>query len=110
MMLTLSHITKRYGNRTILSDCSYSFDRNGTYVLTGLNGCGKSTLLRICALIEDPDAGEIRFFTGSEILKKDMTLKRRMTLVLPVSGSSTSVFKTRRDADPGVPQRTSTGR
>lgn len=94
MMLTLSHITKRYGDRTILSDCSYFFDRNGTYVLTGPNGCGKSTLLRICSLIEDPDAGEIRFFSGSEMLKKDMALKRRMTLVLPRVGLfNASVFK-----------------
>ena len=108
MMLTLSHITKRYGERTILSDCSYSFDRNGTYVLTGPNGCGKSTLLRICALIEDSDAGEIVFFSGSEMLKKDMALKRRMTLVLPRVGHfNTSVFKNEAYglAIRGVPQK-----
>ncbi len=93
MKLALSHIAKRYEDRTILNDCSYSFDRNGTYVLTGPNGCGKSTLLRICALIEDPDAGEIAFFSGSEKLKKDMALKRRMTLVLPRVGVfNTSVY------------------
>ncbi len=93
MKLTLSHITKRYGDRIVLNDCSYSFDGNGTYVLTGPNGCGKSTLLRICALIEDPDAGEIGFFSGSEMLKKDMALKRRMTLVLPRVGVfNTSVY------------------
>ncbi len=94
MKLTFSHIIKRYGDRTILNDCSYSFDRNGTYVLTGPNGCGKSTLLRICALIEDPDAGELGFFSGSEMLKRDLALKRRMTLVLPRVGVfNTSVFK-----------------
>ncbi len=94
MMLTISHITKKYENRTVLHDCSYSFDRNGTYVLTGPNGCGKSTLLRICALIEDPDAGELVFFSGPEMMKKDMALKRRMTLVLPRVGLfNTSVFK-----------------
>ena len=93
-MSSLSHIAKRYEDRTVLHDCSYSFDRNGTYVLTGPNGCGKSTLLRICALIENPDAGEIDFFAGPETLKKDMALKRRMTLVLPRIGLfNTSVFK-----------------
>jgi tungstate transport system ATP-binding protein len=94
MILTLSHITKKYGDRAILNDCSFSFDKNGTSVLTGPNGCGKSTLLRICALIEDPDAGELVFFSGPELLKKDMALKRRMTLVLPRVGLfNTSVFK-----------------
>ncbi len=93
MKLTLSRIAKRYEDRIILRDCSYSFDRNGTYVLTGPNGCGKSTLLRICALIEDPDEGEIGFFSESEMLKKDIDLKRRMTLVLPRVGVfNTSVF------------------
>lgn len=94
MMLTLFHLTKRYGDRTILGDCSYSFDRNGTYVLTGPNGCGKSTLLRICALIEDPDEGEVGYFSGPEMLKKDIALKRQMTLVLPRVGLfNASVFK-----------------
>lgn len=94
MILTLSHITKRYGDRIVLGDCSYSFDRTGTYVLTGPNGCGKSTLLRICALIEEPDAGEIVFLSGPEVLKREMPLKRRMTLVLPRVGLfNTSVFK-----------------
>ena len=93
MMLALSHITKRYGDRTVLGDCSYSFDRNGTYVLTGPNGCGKSTLLRICALIEDPDEGDVGYFSGPEMLTKNMALKRRMTLVLPRVGLfNTSVF------------------
>lgn len=94
MKLIFADITKKYGERTILRDCSYSFDRNGTYVLTGPNGCGKSTLLRICALIEEPDGGEIRFLSKSGPLKKDMSLKRRMTLVLPRVGVfNTSVFK-----------------
>lgn len=94
MNLVLSHITKKYSDRTILGDCSFSFDRNGTYVLTGPNGCGKSTLLRICALIESPDSGEVVFFSGSQMLKKDMSLRRCMTLVLPRVGLfNTSVFK-----------------
>ena len=94
MKLTLSNITKKYGDRTVLDDCSYSFDRNGTYVLTGPNGCGKSTLLRICALIEVPDGGEVSFCSENVMLRKDKDLMRRMTLVLPRVGLfNTTVFK-----------------
>lgn len=93
MKLVLSRISKKYGDRTVLKDCSYSFDRAGVYVLTGPNGCGKSTLLRISALLEHPDSGEVRFFSGMDRLKNDIAIRRRMTLVLPRVGIfNTSVF------------------
>ena len=94
MKLTVSHIVKVYEGRTILRDCSYSFERNGTYVLMGPNGCGKSTLLRISALLEDRDGGEVTYFSGNEPLKKDMALRRRITLVLPRIGVfNTTAYK-----------------
>ena len=43
MKLRVSHIAKAYEGRTILADCSYNFEKKGTYVLMGPNGCGKST-------------------------------------------------------------------
>jgi tungstate transport system ATP-binding protein len=94
MKLQVSHIIKAYGNKTILKDCSYIFSKTGTYVLMGPNGCGKSTFLRICALLEQQDSGEVAYFDNSAVLPKDMTLKRRLTLVLPRTGVfNTSVFK-----------------
>ncbi|MGD1074972.1 MAG: ATP-binding cassette domain-containing protein, partial [Thermodesulfovibrionales bacterium] len=49
-------------------------------------GCGKSTFLRLCALLEDPDRGEITYFSGGHALGKDIALRRRITLVLPKVG------------------------
>jgi tungstate transport system ATP-binding protein len=92
--LAVSHITKSYGGRDVLSDCSFSFSRTGTYVLMGPNGSGKSTLLRICALLEEPDSGAVSYFSGDGPLVHDISLKRRITLVLPRVGIfNTSVFK-----------------
>ncbi len=94
MKLTLSHVTKSYEGKTILQDCSYSFDNAGTYVLMGLNGCGKSTMLRLCALLENPEGGAIAYSENEIILPPDMALKRRITLVLPRIGVfNTTVFK-----------------
>ena len=94
MKLHISHITKAYGARTVLNDCSCVFDRTGTYVLMGPNGCGKSTFLRICALLEQQDSGDISYSDNSTVLARDMTLRRRLTLVLPRTGVfNTSVFK-----------------
>jgi tungstate transport system ATP-binding protein len=92
--LIVSHITKTYGNRTILNDCSFVFDKTGTYVLMGANGCGKSTFLRICALLEQQNSGELAYFDDSTALAQDIALKRRLTLVLPRTGVfNTTVFK-----------------
>jgi len=92
--LIVSHIVKTYGGRTILNDCSYVFDRTGTYVLMGPNGCGKSTFLRICALLEQQDSGEIAYSDNRTALAADIALRRRLTLVLPRTGVfNSTVFK-----------------
>lgn len=94
MKLHVSHISKSYGTRTVLNDCSYVFDKTGTYVLMGPNGCGKSTFLRICALLEQQNSGEIAFFDNSTAIANNIALKRRITLVLPHTGVfNTTVFK-----------------
>jgi len=94
MKLILSHIRKDYGGRSILSDCSCVFDTAGVYVLMGPNGCGKSTLLRICALLEQPDAGMLVFSDNEHELPHDRGLRRRITLVLPRTGVfNNTVFK-----------------
>ncbi len=94
MNLIVSHIWKIYDGKTILRDCSASFDNRRTYVLMGPNGCGKSTFLRICALIENSDGGDISFFDGNSPLKPDFSLRRRITLVLPRTGVfNTTVYK-----------------
>lgn len=86
LKLAVSNIWKSYAGNNVLQDCSFLFDIYGTYVLMGPNGCGKSTFLRICALLEEPDRGEVNYFSGETILRKDIELKRRITLVLPKVG------------------------
>ncbi len=94
MNLTVSHIAKAYEGRAILRECSYSFDRNGTYVLMGPNGSGKSTFLRICALLEDADSGTVAYGDDDAALQPDITLRRRITLVLPRIGVfNTTVYR-----------------
>jgi tungstate transport system ATP-binding protein len=90
----VAHIGKKYNGDQILRDCSFSFSEQGIYVLTGANGCGKSTFLRICTLIEEPDSGEINYFSDGSVLRKNLEHKRRITLVLPKVGVfNTTVFK-----------------
>jgi tungstate transport system ATP-binding protein len=60
----------------------------------GHNGCGKSTFLRICSLLEQVDEGKVEFFSDGVVLDKDISLRRRICLVLPRVGVfNTTVFK-----------------
>lgn len=86
LRLRIAQIAKAHDGDRVLDDCSFSFDRGGVYVLMGPNGSGKSTLLRICALLEKPDSGEVAYFCGQEKLEENISLRRRMTLVLPQVG------------------------
>lgn len=79
-------IDKSYNGNQVLQGCSWSFTENGIYLLIGANGCGKSTFLRICALIEPPDKGEVRYLDGAHEASDGITLMRRITLVLPKAG------------------------
>ena len=58
-IIELSHISKAYGDKRLISDFSYTVLRNDRIGILGPNGCGKSTLLRILLGIEAPDTGKI---------------------------------------------------
>ena len=94
LTFSLVNVEKSYAGHSVLRGCSYVFENTGVYAIMGPNGCGKSTFLRICALIEAPDKGEICYFQNNEKVKSDMSLKRRISLVLPGIGVfHTTVFK-----------------
>ncbi len=57
--VTLSHISKSYGNHTVLKDVSFSFMPGKRYAIMGPSGCGKTTLLRILMGLELPDKGDL---------------------------------------------------
>lgn len=94
LRIEIADIWKAYNGNPVLMGCDFSFKTGHTYALMGPNGCGKSTLLRICGLIEEPDRGDVRYFQENTPLKKDFSLKRRITLVLPKIGAfNTTVYK-----------------
>lgn len=64
-MISLSHVTKRFGDKVVLRDFSLRLGETGVTALTGSNGSGKTTLLRILAGLEKKDSGEV--VTGSRI-------------------------------------------
>ncbi len=54
-----SHVTKSYGDRTLISDFSYIVLKSQRLGIIGPNGCGKSTLLHILMGRAVPDQGTV---------------------------------------------------
>ena len=58
-MVRLEGVTKSFGPRTVLADCSLAIEDGERFVLLGRSGCGKTTLLRLIAGFDSPDSGRI---------------------------------------------------
>ncbi|WP_447952039.1 ABC-F family ATP-binding cassette domain-containing protein [Chryseobacterium koreense] len=64
-ILELKNIDKSFGDKVLLKDFSYQFQRGEKVGIVGKNGAGKSTLLNIIQGLEPYDKGEIE--TGETI-------------------------------------------
>ncbi len=65
--LILQNITKSYGDKTILKDFSYTFEKGKKYLITGASGRGKTTLLNIIKG-EAVDSGQVALVTDDNQL------------------------------------------
>ena len=65
--LDLEGVSRRFGDRVVLSDVTLAIPPGRITCLLGESGCGKSTLLRIIAGVDRPDGGRIRM-SGTEIV------------------------------------------
>ena len=72
-MLSVEHVTKRYGNFTVLEDISLSFTP-GVYGLLAPNGAGKTTLIKMLTTLLYPTSGQI-LRDGEEILAMGETYR-----------------------------------
>lgn len=83
--LELKGVSLSYGDKAVLMDCTINMG-TGITVIMGHNGSGKSTLLRVCALLEEPAEGEVLYSENGRNLDHDITLRRRLTLVMARGG------------------------
>mgnify|MGYP000441539192 CR=1 FL=1 len=77
MNITLHNITKKYGDKTVLSIDQLDFKTGTVTGIIGPNGSGKSTLMRIIAGIDKEYTGSL-YIEGQEI---DQEICKNMTLV-----------------------------
>lgn len=82
-MITVEHLSKRFGDLVVLKDISIEIQKGEVISIIGPSGTGKSTFLRCLNLLDQPSGGSIRI-DGIDILdpKSDVPkIRQRMNMV-----------------------------
>ena len=66
MALEVKNIVKKYGEKTVVNDLSFTMNEPGVYALLGTNGAGKTTTIRIILGMLSKDQGEV-LWNGKEL-------------------------------------------
>lgn len=59
MSLIVSHLHKKYGEKTVVEDLSFAMEKPGVYALLGTNGAGKTTSIRMMLGMLARDGGQV---------------------------------------------------
>ncbi len=110
-MLTISQISKGFGQKTLFTDISLRVLAGERYGLVGPNGAGKTTLFNIILGEGEPDSGEIELERGIKIgfLPQETAPAGEETvaeLAASVDPELTEIYKVLREQpDPDAPER-----
>lgn len=66
MSLVVKNIVKKYGEKTVVNNLSFTMEEPGVYALLGTNGAGKTTTIRIILGMLQKNSGEV-LWNGSEL-------------------------------------------
>lgn len=80
-MISVEHVTKRYGPVLAVDDVSFEIDRGEVVGFLGQNGAGKTTTMRMLTGTLQPDQGEVRF--DRRPIGDDLTEAKRRVGYLP---------------------------
>jgi ATPase subunit of ABC transporter with duplicated ATPase domains len=94
-VIDLKHVTKGFGNRTLIKDLSFSVPPGGILGIIGANGHGKTTLLRMITGREKPDSGTVEI--GATV--KMVWLDQSRTVL----DDSKSVYDNITEGNPQIP-------
>ena len=110
-MLTISQISKGYGQKILFTDISFRLMRGERIGLVGPNGAGKTTLFSIVLGNNEPDSGKIEMERGIQIgfLPQESAPAGEETVIelaASISPEHEVIYQTLRDfPDPNAPER-----
>ncbi len=65
-LIEARHLSKRYGDTTVVKDLSFEIAAGECLGVIGPNGAGKTTTIRMCLGLTAPDDGTITYFPGPD--------------------------------------------
>jgi heme exporter protein A len=80
LAVELRGVGRRFGERVVLREVTFSLPQGATLAVLGRNGAGKSTLLRILATLLRPHAGEARLL-GAPLPDQAWAVRGRLGLL-----------------------------
>src|SRR5216110_1829766 len=75
-IIEVTNLVRKFGDRTVLDNISFSVHPGETVVIMGGSGCGKSTLLRHMIGSMRPTSGVIKLFDEEITTMKERELER----------------------------------
>ena len=75
--IEVSHVQCGYDSKVVLKDVSFTVARGEIFFIIGGSGCGKSTLLRHMVGLNQPTAGQVKFF-GQSFTDADTAARRAL--------------------------------
>jgi len=67
--IEVTHLTKKFGGKTVVDDISFNVRQGEVFGLLGPNGAGKTTTLRMMTTLLKADAGQVKIF-GHDTVKE----------------------------------------
>jgi len=58
-LIEIKNITKSFGDRQIVKNVSFTFQKGKTNLIIGESGCGKTTIIKLMVGLHQPDSGDI---------------------------------------------------
>ena len=80
VLFSVEHLSKRYGDNTVVDDLSFQIAAGECLGVIGPNGAGKTTTIRMCLGQSTPDAGSITAF-GLSMPRDALAIKAQLGVV-----------------------------
>lgn len=76
-MITVQHLTRRFGPRLAVDDVSFHLERGEVVGFLGPNGAGKTTTMRVLTGFLPPSAGTVKV-GGHDVLRDSLAVRERI--------------------------------